>query len=563
MTFGILFSRSLFEGTDTIDKESFFVSNPNGSDNDMHRIPFQSKSSTIQNADILPRYPVSFEQTVELFVQIAQADTHSLQQLLDQTTQVPIVVHRHFLQNLIFRRFASVDVDGALEQTLQLPLSDRSSALSGIFEEWSLSDLEAAITGAERLTGLAKRLATKTIMKVRDDLPEIRRLEIAKRLGYDEVGVQLLEEESFAVAIENPEAFWYKILNQGQGDLSQDELLARIAANWIEQDGFETVSQIVSSFSNVFEGDLNALSSILQEVAQSEPIAVLNVLNEISSKFKRETLQSGIVFSWAHDDPKSVLANIDHVPVNLQWLAKHNAMVKIAQTSPEEAILLLDEATNELTREAVGFSLVSEWAEQDVMAAMEWVLSESSIEDLRSDMVRILLPRLAHIDPQRALEMALEQPTTLHYVAPVAEVITALVQTNADDAIGMLSHVGEQAKLSTYKSVASELIRNQDVDRAFELASQLSESDQRTYLKYVVRQWAIDSPLDVIKNLGQLPTKRVTSHAALMLLAFDYRAGSLSRDQVDYVKTFLSDGDHLELRKYERGEKFLGNYEEH
>ncbi len=69
----------------------------------------------------------------------------------------------------------------------------------------------------------------------------------------------------------------------------------------------------------------------------------------------------------------------------------------------------------------------------------------------------------------------------------------------------------------------------------------LDHEQQQNYLATIMSQWTRLSPFSLLDSLEGLPSEEAKSLAALNLVRHYLDKRSLSREQVQYVKSFLSD----------------------
>ena len=94
----------------------------------------------------------NFEYTASLYSLLLTKGENDLLQLLNQSASFESETKRLAVQSIVFERLTDIDPDMALQHALDLRGQRRIQSLETVFQEWALSDLDAAIAAGTRLT---------------------------------------------------------------------------------------------------------------------------------------------------------------------------------------------------------------------------------------------------------------------------------------------------------------------------------------------------------------------------------------------------------------------------
>lgn len=548
----------------------------------------QSRNSDIRVESLgdLAAFDRGFDHTVALFNLLAGADQQQLVKLIQQSKEIQHYSQRRSIQNAIFQRFASLNPKAALTHIATMPRFEHDALLSITFSEWALKDLDGAIAHAKSLEGFRKHAALRAILQSRDDLSEDLRREIARGVGNEQLAIDLIAQSNLAESMENPEQASNALVNDDIGNSSQTGLLIQVAEAWFDKNGLSVLDEINRSLVD-WQTRQSILTAIVHRVVQSDPKEVfdyvrgmdddgnnlllvvarawasldpesaLNAAQMIEGGLVRRNLEWSIVQVWASADPHFILENLDRLPETSRSMARSQAIMAIARTSPEQAAQLMAGMDDPTSRYSVAFTIVSNWARTDVNAALDWVLN-GDLKDLRSQLLPLVLGRLARDDPEFAMQVALNQPVGRNGSGLEYTVLSYIAGTDPQKALSMLPRVREgQTSLWAHISVGGALVRAGHTDSALKLASNLQESDRERYFGNLVSTWASNDAQGLYNNIDQLPTAEIKSSAALTLITWNSWEKILSQDQIDRAKTFLTSEDAETLDKGD-AERSLG-----
>ena len=190
------------------------------------------------------------------------------------------------------------------------------------------------------------------------------------------------------------------------------------------------------------------------------------------------------------------------------------------------------------------FQVLSEWANSDPLAALEWTLNNPEVEDLQTTLLPSILYQVANNDPQIAFDIARQQPLGENGVGLEGQVLSNIALKDIDKALALLSQVREGSTLIyAVSSVGRAMLRTGDVDEAWGLAQKLPVSQRQDYYQSVVDSWAASNGTELYESIDSLPSDTIKSHAALMLISFNKWSRYLDNEEVDDVRTYLNEQD--------------------
>ena len=509
-----------------------------------------------------------------------EANQQDLRQLIEESKEITPNSRQLSIQEAIFQRYATIDPTSALAEVEEMPGNRHDLLVSVIFKEWSQLDLDKAVAKAGQFEGSTKLAALNGILQSRDDLSDDLRLGIARDIGNEQYAIDFLTQSQMSDSIDNPQAAWNMLVNDEHDDIAQIARLVEVAESWVELSGFSALQEINESLSN-WQSRIAVLGSVIHRLAQTDPEGLFNqVLNydhdrnnfiattlvqawvgsdphaaldavvSVESERLRRTLLESIVNRWAYSDPHAVLEAIDLFPEESRNMGTRTAVIALARSSPEEASRLMSSVTGNNTRWDVARSIAASWASQDVYGALEWVLDSPDVQGMQNRLLEVVLNELTPVDPQLAMETALQQPISEDQRGLESIVIARLANFDIQQAIEMLSQVRDgQTKSAAYASVGSALARSGDIDNALKLAGSLSNREQSFYYQSVVNAWGRRDPQDLLASMNRLPSPEIKSRAAMSLVWNSRWQRDLTEEDLDYARSFLTEQDARSLER--------------
>lgn len=509
--------------------------------------------------------PSAFERTEALYSLLLSADAKVLTDLLRQSKNIGSEHLQHSTQTAIVQRFAAIAPKTALSTIGDLPQERRIPLTSTLFGEWSLIDLDEAIAHAKTFEESKQYAVLRGILDSQERLSQDAKEEIANRL---EIDLSVFDRLTFSESISEE---WDALIADARSNLSQTADLIGLAHKWVNQSGLAAIAQIDKSLKNpilkkvvvgsvlqrallsdpkttlqhalVFEGDLRefVMETIARAWASIGPNEAMESITSIETARIRRQMLEHFVSAWANFDPKEVFEKFDLVPENLQSLAQEQAIRALAKTTPEEAVKYLEEISDEYLQFELTMEIATEWSEENVLEALNWVLSEQFTDAALERIVLITVLRsLAAENPELALQTALDQPLDLMGLGLDATVIEEVARSDLERALSMLAQVREgYTKSYATVAVGKALVRNNETDRALELAQQLPEEYRDSYYDLVVNEWAYSDPKSLVGEIDKLPSAEAKYRAAMDLNRLNVGTNILTKEQMSFVRGHL------------------------
>ncbi len=528
----------------------------------------------IQSLKELEGVGSKFAQQAALYGLLQGANESKVAKLIEQSTEISPASLQHTAQHAVFQRLASIDPNKALASVENLPTHRHAPLTTAIFAEWSQNNLDVAIAGAAKLDESKKTAALRGIMQTRDDLSDDLRRGIARQLGNEQYVLDMIAQSQISEVSGDPKATWDILVNDDQQDMAQVVMLVETAQAWYEEGGFGALlsmqdslsdwttrhivlgstihrmshEELESAFDKAVVNDQGGRWSIANIVAQAwvavDPERAFAAVSTLDSGELKQRLLETVVRDWANDDPHVVLERLKELPDNVQRMAQEGAIISIARNDPVEASQLLSNVEDNRARSNIAWNLTSIWANEDIHAVLNWVLTDPVVANMKQQLLSQVLYQLAEVNPQLAFDTALNQPVRENREGLESTVIAYLARANLQQALDMLSKVRDgRTKVAAYGNVGNELVRQGDVSQALKLAQEFVEPNKTQYLQSIVNTWSRMDPDDLLDSMDRLPSSEVQSRAAMTLIASNWRGRRLTDEQVTYAKSFLSEQD--------------------
>ena len=550
----------------------------------------------LQDLDDLDQIKSSFERGLALRNLLSNADEAQVTNLLAQSQDLFSHDQRNSAITVVLRRLAQLNPKLALRHLREMSERHYPGQFVGlVYQEWVHSNLDEAIAHARTLDDDWKDSALRMIVQERKDLSEEVLKSIARDLGNEQIAITAIAHRKVEDAMDNPEKAWMELAVDMQDERDSVWVISRVASAWVEQSGLGVLDQIYQSLTNS-EMQQWVMRNVLEDVAESDPAAAfrfaltiendqynmiiswvvgtwarsdpqsaLAAASEIEKRTLRREMEERVVNSWAYEKPREVLEGIDGLPAHLHASAMSTALGQIAEESPEEAVGVVVSLEPGPARMTAAMSVTQNWAYQDPEAALDWILNEPSIEEFRRQLLSGVLHRIVRTNPELAMSAALSQPIEegengqWGNVGLEATVISNLAYSDLDKAIELLPQVRKgQTRLQAYQVVSGALIRDGDIEEALTMAQQFPESDRNEFYIAVAGAWAQSDPEGLLNSMNRLPTKEAKSRAAMSLITYNQYQKTLTEEQIEDVRKFLTDEDAKALEEQDEGFMFHG-----
>ena len=541
----------------------------------------ESLNFPVRNLNEIASMRSASEQQLAIRVLLSDLEEAQVADLLTQSRDIFGDEDWSALHSAIVQRLAYQNPSRALSLVLD---ADNPYNLGGfvthVFKEWAHSNLDEAVSHARTLNPDIKAIALGVILWERTDLSENTIRAIARDLGNEERATSTITQRRIDEAIDDPEKAWNELALELQDDRGNTSAILRIANAWIEESGLSVLDQVYESLTNT-QVRQDVIRNVLAEVvhtdpegafnyavtmndqynspvrvvagiwAKSDPRSALSAAIAIKMMSARKAAAEEVVRAWARSGPKELLEVVDALPADLQEAASVEALSEVAIESPQEAADLVAAMDSGSVKTSSAGSVVRMWSRRDHNAALEWILNEPGVEEISSELLYSIMHMLIEADPQLAMSTALAQPIeesnsgTGIYRAELGmefTVISMLAYSDLEKAIELLPQVREgPTRLRAFEAVAQSLLRNGEIDEAFGIAQQVPDSDREHFYLALTTVWAGADPVGMLNSMDRFPSEDAMSRAALLLVMSNSTTKSLSDEQVEEAKKYISE----------------------
>ena len=533
---------------------------------------------SIRSLDDIAAIKSTSEQQLALRIFLSDLDEALLADLLTQSKDVFPVADKNAFHSAIVERLAHQNPGRALSLVMELDASfDTVELATSVFKDWVHTDLDEAVSRAQTLGWAYKRIAMDAIVQERSDLSDSSIRAIARKLDDEEHAMSAVVERKIEEALNDPEKAWNELVVSSQDDKSLRSSFVQVARLWVEESGLSVLDQVYQSLTNtetrywvirlvlrdfarsdpasafdyaltVGSGqDTDVVRSVATAWAISDPQAALSATDRIENASVREEVAQNVVRIWARSEPTEMLKNVYPLPSNLQELAFSVALSELAEESPEEAAHVVATMKTSSFKTSTARSVAMNLLSRDHKAALDWILNEPGVQEIRSELLSSIMHTLTEIDPDLAMTTARVQPIRQRGIVGSGlgmeyGVISSLAYSDLDKAVELLPQVRDgQTKHLAFQAVVQELVRNEETDKAFDLAQRVPDTDRELFYVVLSGHWAMADPVAALNSIDRFPSKDTKSRTALMLVTTDQISRSLTDEQVDEARKYLTD----------------------
>ncbi len=544
-------------------------------DSESTRTVASGSSINIHDLDDLDEFESRFATTHALHNLLFNMNKKDLKDLLRQSLSMESRELKNEVQALVIQRIAMLSPEEALAEINKFPNMRRRELISSVFLEWAASELDNAVKHAQSLDRLDRREAVRGILAARDDFTVEQSRSLARKLGDEQLAIDVIARRQTIDFIRNPEESWRNVVARmesagGESSTAIRNLAVHVAMAWTDQRGKDALYAINESVFNQSDrqfiigrlleelsqgDDSHALDlaleitpddsliiySAIRRWASAEPRAALEATSRIQSQQLRRGSQREAIIAWADASPTDLLKSLkslDLIRVELKAFGQQRALVVLAETSARTAADYLKEVESSRNKRHVAQAIVASWIISDRNAALDWIQSESQLEDMRYSLFEVAVRNLARKSPQQALEIAKDHSE----LDLEAKVIDEVTRFDVDEAISMLSSVRNDKTLKdSYHSIGTRLLTHGKSDRFLELISGQPEAFRSQVLNRLTYTWAFNEPADLVKRLDALPNDEVKRRAATALRAANSLSKVLNDEQLAELERITPD----------------------
>ena len=512
------------------------------------------------------------ERSSALYQLFASFDVSMLQDFWEQTQTIETSSIRDEIQDVIIQRWSVLDPVAALDVIENEELETRKQLLfESVFREWSLIDLENAVSHIGNLETDAKHRAVASIVNTREDMTHKQRREIARQLDCEWVAIDVLRKTTNSIVLPKPNQEWRSFVWENRDDFqklsdAQNRMLEQLAYSWIVQEGvtaFEKMRHSLPSYFSLLETIRFVSSELIEPNPQlafdfvlmgkqhEKETAYVQLALDVITKWAETDartafdatgavlgpafqmrLRQRLLWAWAQHHPESLLNSVDELPKSLQLKARKTALTYIARQSPDRVRAMLSSITDRNYRSVIAETVVQGWALTDLPGTLEWIDSDDSLTDIRHDLQRGAYFSLAHENPKLAVQTAATQPLNSMNEGWEALVIIWTANDNLDIAAGLLPHVRPgKTRSRAYNSVVERVIEEQDWERAINLVIQYEEQAEQVLDKQI-GTLSREIPTRMYEEVDKLESPWLRRSVAWKLFANNKDNGMFTEEQL-------------------------------
>ena len=528
-------------------------------------------------------FPTFFESSVALDDMLKNADALVLVDLLDQSHDIPGIERRQATQEQIFRKFATIDPVRALSHAQSFPKNQYAHFAALIYRDWSLIDLDAALSYAEqhiptvRWWRTEENVVLEHLFRTASDLSDSTKLDVATRLQVDPfVSKYLLQKIERDKPLDNPDEAWKELLSvENLGDDEKDQLF-QIALVVIEKDGYAKFAELVNSIQDrsirnrlisrtltdrmrtdeigvVFEHAVHLFHETARSVlfqyarnwALNDPHSALDAVSKVPSDQLRKHLEEYVIDSWISTRPLDVVQQLELLPVEYREIAFERGIRSMSTHHPKETTEYLDEISDPGTKWNLMWNLFQNWAVQDIEEAFTWFLNNPDLEiplgNSRATLFTYLKYRVTPDIAPSLIEVALKYPVDATGSGWEGSIIEGLASKDRTKTKELLPQIREgPGRLNTYVAIGLLYFRqDRHMNSVIELTEDLPEADHAEFFGELLARF---SPQQALKHIDDLPTPKAQAKAALKLLqkAAESSNSPYNDKQIDRLESFLT-----------------------
>ena len=491
---------------------------------------------------------------------------------------------------ILISKLVHTDADKVHSIFIGLSEDTQRDLAYGIANEWTSIDLVGATNFVDRLSDSELRMiGSNGVLDAQSSLIPIDELKLlAQRLENEEYIDDLIERNLFMEEAKHPERSWNELAKDPSLLVYENiRRISNIAEAWVKQSGVSAIPQMteiikdqnlqqqlqyrllrvaaLQDAESAFEYAINLPRSgysipalpVMSIWAENDPLAAWERLSVMDTISEREDLTRELFRNWAANDTQSLMDSLGKFPNDVQDVARVQLIFYLFDTSTDAALAMYDEIEDKSSKLAAARTLAYNWGDRDGEAALNWVLTEPSIEAETQILVRTIISQMTRQDFQKAFEVARDQPLGVvgdEEIGLEAIVINTLTFQNLEEALKLLPLVREgPTKLAAYREVGNSLVRNDRLDEAIANGKEFTGEDQiRYYTRIGFNVNVYEDSESIFVMLNILPSEMARSRIATTSISNNQQSNVYDDDQIERLKEYLTDEDIELLKKIEQ-----------
>ena len=496
-----------------------------------------------------------------------------LRELIEKSSSQPWTSGLYTAQQILIEYLVQTNPDEAVASISQMSNYRRLSLLRVIFNNWSKTNLEEALTATADLSLPDRSIASDTVIATRRDLSTQAMSQLASRFNLMSEKMALEQELMvYETLDEDPLGAIELLVRDEIDDEQQIELYRHVVETWFQSEGLNIVPMLENTgldgevfgelFNQVTQHDRTAALAFFSDVDEwrrdrfgtqlinnwfkdNEEDAFQAILDLPQSSFRRSMLRT-LAYAWGRKDPNAVLDRILEIPRTVRDDALSTVALELANDRPKE---LLDQlstlrAVPGANVDRAKRSAMRTWSAEAPKLALEWIQNNTEEGTTsRAELLREVLPNYALIEPEEAMTIAVGVNTGYIGSSLEVSVINSLLyEDRFETVLELLETEGVGLSIYQYANVGSELVKNDRLDDAIALADSITENDRSNYFSWVATGLMVwDRASAVLEMITSLPTSELQSDVAEQLLSASLVTEGMTNEQLDSLRAFVSE----------------------
>ena len=384
-----------------------------------------------QSLDLISIFekPTSYlEGSVALDSMLQNANVPTLVDLLDQSHYLENYEKQRSAQVQILLKFATLDPIQALMYAESFPKKQYEHFASLIYRDWSLFDVDSALTHAEQyvstLSSEGKTSILEQIIRANWALPNEVKLQMAERLTVNSsTAKDLLVSIERDKPLDNPTAAWKEVLSGENFGDDESNQLHQIAIAVIEKDGYAKFAELANAiqdrqirtalisdtllsrveteeFATVFEQAIQLFRETARPVAfdlarrwsYTDPHSALKAVSEVPFFPLQKRLEETVISTWISNGSRDVLRQLESLPAEYREEALIEGIWSLSAQYPDETPKYLEEISDPDTQWRVMSNMLQNWARRDIEEAFNWFVDNSDFGNSLRTFSRSVIP---------------------------------------------------------------------------------------------------------------------------------------------------------------------------
>lgn len=528
--------------------------------------------------------PTSYlEGSVELDNMLQNANVPTLVDLLEQSHNLENYEKQRSAQVQILRKFVTLDPIQALMYAESFPKKLYENFTSLIYRDWSLFDLESALTHAEQhvptLSREGKTSILEQIIRANWHLSNEVKMQMAERLTVNSsTAKNLLVSIERDKPLDDPTAAWEEVLSGGSLGDDERNQLNQIALAIIEKEGYAKFAELANTiqdrqirnaliretlvsrvetedFATVFEQAIQLFRETARPVvfelasgwSYNDPHSALKAVSEVPFFPLQERLVETVISTWINNSPRDVLRELELLPAEYREEALIEGIWSLNARYPDETPEYLDKISDPDTQWNVMFIMLQNWAYRDIEEAFTWFLDNPAFEipagNSRADLLWYLLNSVTPETGPSLFELALDYPADETGSGWEGSIVGAIARKDIAKAKELLPQVRDgPGRMTAYTGIGHALFnQNNSMDSVIEFAEEIPEDQHVEFYGEFAMKFR---PREAFEQLDKFPTPEAQSRAAFKLLqriAEFYNP--FTDEQIEHIESFLTSAE--------------------